>query len=361
MPLVQPFLFKLLIMIQVAFKKYILNFKTPSGTSRGILNTKTSYFIKVWDSVFPSVCGVGECSIIDGLSPDNEDEIVTQLDKIVANPELLNREYLNSLFYLPALRFGLEMALLDLKNGGVKNFFRTPFSQGLEGQKINGLIWMNTKEHMLQQVKSKLNLGFKCLKLKIGAINFDDELSILQSLRKEYDEHDLEIRVDANGSFSPTEALNKLLLLDELDIHSIEQPIKAGQWQEMANLCEKSPLPIALDEELIGIYTENEQIELLETINPHYCIFKPSLLGGFEATHQWIKWCGELSIPWWATSALESNIGLNAIAQFTAQFYNPLPQGLGTGQLYTNNPKSPLEIKGQYLFYTQVGSWETII
>jgi o-succinylbenzoate synthase len=345
-------------MIEVAFKKYILEFKTPSGTSRGILNTKTSYFINVWDNNSPTVIGMGECSLIEGLSPDNENEIRAQLEKIVAQPTVLNQEYLVSISHLPALRFGLEMALLDLKNGGTRHFFRTPFSQGLEGQKINGLIWMNTKEHMLEQVKHKLKEGFKCLKLKIGAINFEDEIAIIRSLRNEFDEHDLEIRVDANGAFSTLDALNKLQLLDELDIHSIEQPIKAGQWEEMAALCEKSPLPIALDEELIGVYALEEQIKLLETINPHYCIFKPSLLGGFEATYQWIKLCGELSIPWWATSALESNIGLNAIAQFTAQFYNPLPQGLGTGQLYTNNIDSPLEIVGQRLHYNNALSWK---
>jgi o-succinylbenzoate synthase len=345
-------------MLKADYKKYSLNFKEASGTSRGILNSKTSYFLKIWNSESPDIFGIGECSLIEGLSPDDEQELELQLKKIVGQPEIMSEHYLGSVAHLPSLRFGIEMAMLDFKNGGHKQFFRSPFSQGLEGQKINGLIWMNTKDHMLQQVKTKLAAGYSCLKLKIGAINFNDELAILRSLRKEFDEHDLEIRVDANGAFTSSEALNKLNQLDELDIHSIEQPIKAGQWQEMAALCEKSPLDIALDEELIGIYSQEDQIKLLETINPHYCIFKPSLIGGFEATYQWIKLCGELSIPWWATSALESNIGLNAVAQFTAQFYNPLPQGLGTGQLYTNNIKSPLEIKGQRLFYNSNLNWD---
>ena len=270
------------------------------------------------------------------------------------SPAILNQALLD----FPAIRMGLEMSFLDLKSGGNRNYFNSHFTKGIQPIHINGLIWMGDTSFMLEQIKGKLADGFKCLKLKIGASSFEEELKVIQNIRKEYDEHDLEIRVDANGAFSSADALDKLNRLEELEIHSIEQPIKQGQWQEMAKLCEETELPIALDEELIGTYDPARMTEMLETINPQFIILKPSLLGGFNATYQWIQAAGEMSIPWWITSALESNVGLAAIAQFTGQFYNPLPQGLGTGQLYTSNINCPLQLDGQILSYNQDKNWD---
>jgi o-succinylbenzoate synthase len=345
-------------MLQASFTKYPLKFNRPSGTSRGVLTEKTCYFLKIFSNDDPNVFGLGEVSIIEGLSIDDPKELDKKLTWLCANInnsiESLNEE----LLLFPVIRMGLEMAFLDLKSGGNREYFRSHFTKGIQSMKINGLIWMGDTEFMLEQIESKIENGFKCLKLKIGALNFEDELAVIKSIRDHYDEHDLEIRVDANGAFSPQDALEKLKRLSELEIHSIEQPIKQGQWQEMAKLCLETPLPIALDEELIGTYDPLKMKEMLETINPQYIILKPSLLGGFAATYQWIQAAGEMSIPWWITSALESNVGLSAIAQFTAQFYNPLPQGLGTGQLYTSNVDCPLKLEGQNLSYDLEKTWD---
>lgn len=326
--------------------KHILNFKQASGTSRGILHTKPSYFIVLEKD---GQKGIGECGLLPGLSIDNLDEYEDTLDKICKNPE----HYLNNyslLLLFPSIRMGLETAELDLKN---KNhiLFRSEFSNGEKGIDINGLVWMGSKEFMYNQLVDKLEQGFHCIKLKIGAINFKDELSLLSHIRKHFSAKEIEIRVDANGAFAPHEALEKLNRLSDFHIHSIEQPIKQGQWQEMAQLVSQSPIDIALDEELIGVVHAKEQQELLKTIQPPYVIFKPSLLGGLKATEQWITWCNDTDIKWWATSALEGSVGLNAIAQWTAVQNNPMPQGLGTGALYTNNFDSPLEVdKGQLLY-----------
>jgi len=345
-------------MLQANFTKYPLTFKRPSGTSRGVLTEKTCYFIKVHDSDNPEVFGLGEISIIEGLSVDNPSQLEENLKWVCQN---INEEITTlfaQLMDFPAIRMGVEMALLDLKSGGKRVYFNSHFTRGIQPININGLIWMGDTSFMLNQIKEKLAQGFKCLKLKIGALNFEEEYKVIQAIREEYDEHELEIRVDANGAFSAEDALSKLDRLSELDLHSIEQPIKQGQWQEMAQLCEETELPIALDEELIGTYDPNRMTEMLETINPDYIILKPSLLGGFRAAHQWIEAAGEMSIPWWATSALESNVGLAAIAQFTGQYYNPLPQGLGTGQLYTSNVDSPLQLDGQVLSYKTETLWD---
>lgn len=345
-------------MFQASFVKYPLEFKRPSGTSRGILTTKDSWLLKVWSEEDPSCYGIGEASIITGLSIDDPTLMETMLQWVV---EHVNDPYdsINShLSSFPSIQMAVEMAFLDLKGGGNRVWFRSPLIRQDVPIKINGLIWMGEEDFMLKQIEDKLKLGFSCLKMKIGAINFEQEIAILQSIRKRFDEHELELRVDANGAFSPEEALDKLQRLADLDIHSIEQPIKQGQASKMAALCNQTPLPIALDEELIGVRTSEEKRELLEIINPQYIILKPSLLGGFDVTYEWIQLAGEMSIPWWITSALESNVGLAAIAQFTSQFYNPLPQGLGTGQLYTNNIDCPLVLKGEMLFNDSSLSWD---
>jgi o-succinylbenzoate synthase len=300
--------------------------------------------------------GYGECSLIDGLSPDNVDELTRTLDNLIRDPQQM-LPHIRKMDHLPSFQFGFETAFFDSlqKNGGI--LFPSAFTSGEKGIQINGLIWMGTKEYMLEQIKEKLDLGFSCLKLKIGAINFEDELAVLSYIRTHFDANQLELRVDANGAFNPDDASEKLKRLSEHQLHSIEQPIKQGQWNEMAHLCQTTPISIALDEELIGITSIEQKTAMLETIKPQYIIIKPSLVGGLEKSDEWISLAEKLNIGWWATSALESNIGLNAIAQWTATKNLDLPQGLGTGQLFTNNIASPLYLKGEHLYYSPEANW----
>jgi len=344
-------------MLTAKYIKHVLNFKLPSGTSRGVLTNKESWYLIVSDTDAPNIKGIGECSLIPGLSPDDYDSYETKLNYVCDN---ITKEtaLLSELTEYPSIQFGLETALLDLKAEGTKKLFKSQFLNMDIPITINGLIWMGDKDFMIKQIKTKLNDGFNCLKLKIGAINFEDEVNILRNIRSEFNPEELELRVDANGAFSTSEVSKKLNVLSEFDIHSIEQPIKQKQYKEMAELCADSPIPIALDEELIGINNLEDKIWLLEKIEPHYIILKPSLIGGFKGTNEWIEIAGEMSIPWWITSALESNIGLNAITQFAATFNNPLPQGLGTGQLYTNNIDCPLTLKNDKLHYDHNKIWD---
>jgi L-alanine-DL-glutamate epimerase-like enolase superfamily enzyme len=281
-------------------------------------------------------------------------------DKLNKVCELLNNHYEpNSidLSTFPSIAFGLETALLDLKAKGSKQLFESKFSIGETGIPINGLVWMGDKAFMQKQIREKIAADYQCIKLKIGALDFETELAILADIRQQFSAKDIEIRLDANGAFSANEALEKLEKLAAYDIHSIEQPIRQGQSNEMAEICQKSPIPIVLDEELIGVnHTDREQ--LLEKIKPAYIILKPSLLGGFNTCENWIKLAKTHNIGWWITSALESNIGLNAIAQWTYTLNSPLPQGLGTGQLYHNNIPSPLQIKNAQLFYNPKEQWD---
>lgn len=336
---------------------YNLIFKKPSGTSRGILTSKKIWLLKVWNEESPEVFGLGECALFRGLSAEDRPGYENVLQSLTPNlpplPELIEQ-----LRDFPSILFGLETALADLKNGGKRIIYPSTFSEGKSSIRINGLIWMGTKAEMQKQIQDKIEQGFSCIKLKIGAIDFDAELDLLKTIRQEFDAGTIELRVDANGAFSPADALRKLEALSKLNIHSIEQPIKAGQWQEMAQLCANTPLPIALDEELIGINDLSQKRLLLETIRPQYIILKPSLHGGFAGSEEWIKLANEQHIDWWATSALESNIGLNAIAQWCATQKNEMPQGLGTGQLYTNNFESPLSLTGENLFYDHQKVWK---
>jgi len=338
-------------MLQLSYEPYTLKFKQPSGTSRGILKEKKIWLTTVWDSNNPAIKGKGECNPLVGLSIDDIPEYEEKLKQICDNFSDYQDGLYEKLIQFPSIYFGIEMALLDLKRGGQQIYFNTPLIKFNQPIKINGLIWMGEESFMLDQIEQKLAEGFKCLKMKIGAIDFEKEKSILASIRKRFNAEELELRVDANGGFSAEDALQKLKNLDQFDIHSIEQPIQQGQLKEMKQLCLESPIPIALDEELIGVLKREEKRELLESILPQYIILKPSLVGGFKGSLEWIELAGELSIPWWITSALESNIGLNAIAQFTSTLYNPLPQGLGTGGLYLNNFESPLSLKGEFLSY----------
>lgn len=347
--------------------RYNLKFKFDAGTSRGVIRDKNSFFIKVYESHNPSVFGIGESGPLAGLSIDYVEDLELRLLEIMhlltsfPKPKDKNQVYdfakdIAGEAY-PSVRFALEVALIDLLNNGKRKIFQNTFSEGVLPISINGLVWMGNPEFMLQQVQAKINSGFKCIKIKIGALDFETECSILAHIRKTYSQEQIELRVDANGAFSAEGALRKLEALSKYQIHSIEQPVAAGKIDLMAELCSKSPLPIALDEELIGVYGKNKRF-LLDEINPSYIILKPTLLGGLKETDQWISLAEELGIKWWITSALESNIGLNAICQFTAEYDNLLPQGLGTGQLYHNNIKSPLEISEGKIFYNINKNWD---
>jgi len=347
-------------MLKADYIHYPLNFKRPSGTSRGILTEKDSWFIRIWDDRNPEIKGVGECSIIKGLSPDDREGYLDKLKEVCDQIDDFWYYLEEGLREWPSIYFGLETAFLDFKAKGSKILFPSKFTTGEKSIPINGLIWMGDSVFMKEQIQQKLEAGFDCIKMKIGAIHFKEELLLLESIRKEFGSDKIELRVDANGAFGVDSALDKLKDLSQFQLHSIEQPIKAGQWRDMAQLCESTPLPIALDEELIGVYNLQAKLDLLDTIKPQYIILKPSLLGGIKGSKEWIDIAEERNIPWWITSALESNIRLNAIVQWTYTLNNSLPQGLGTGQLYTNNISSPLVISRGNLKYDTNLNWETI-
>lgn len=338
-------------MISAQFSKRIFHFKNPSGTSRGILTEKLSWFIELTDG---KQKGIGECSIIEGLSPDfvNESNYESKLKFVVnqINGGQLNLENAPSLLIdFPSILFGIETAFLDLKNGGNQIIFKNDFSLGKRNIPINGLIWMGTEEFMKSQIDQKISEGFSTLKMKIGAIDFETEFKLLQSIREKYNSDLMTLRVDANGSFSAEKAPEILERLATLEIHSIEQPIAVGQLDQMRKLCATTRTPIALDEELIGINSTAEKKALLSTIKPQYIILKPSLHGGISSCREWISIAESHQIPWWMTSALESNIGLNAICQFVGEYENQLPQGLGTGGLYVDNINSNLYLEQGYI------------
>ncbi len=340
--------------MQATYHKYILNFKRPSGTSRGILKNKETWFIILNDN---GKQGIGECGILRSLSIDDRPDYEEKLKWVCANINLGLEKLLSEIFNFPSIQFGLEQAFLSLQSQTKFELFPSKFTQGEKFIPVNGLVWMGTKEFMKAQIKEKLTSGFSCIKMKIGAIDFETEMELLTSIRKEFSSNEIELRVDANGAFKPKEALEKLKRLSALGIHSIEQPIKQGQLEEMALLCEKTPLPIALDEELIGVFSETKKEEIVQIIQPQFIILKPSLIGGFNGSEQWIEKAKKYNISWWITSALESNVGLNAIAQWTFTLQNNIPQGLGTGGLYTNNFDSPLEIHKGNLHYNTLKKW----
>lgn len=334
--------------------KYILNFKKPSGTSRGIMNTKETWFIKLEDK---GKIGIGECGILRGLSIDDRPDYEEKLKWACENIHLGLEVLITELEEYPSIQFGLEIAFISLGSSNEFIIFPSAFTKSLDSIPINGLVWMGSEDFMRGQISEKIDSGFNCIKLKIGAIDFQTELNILKSIRKEFSESDIELRVDANGAFSTREALEKLKKLSDYKIHSIEQPIKPGQYDEMASLCDVTPIPIALDEELIGVFGRDRKKVLIQDIKPQYIILKPSLIGGFKGSSEWIDLAKENDINWWVTSALESNIGLNAIAQWTYTLENKMPQGLGTGGLFTNNFVSPLTVKNGTLRYNINQDW----
>lgn len=329
------------------FQKYELQFKKRATTSRGAMNTRTIWYLFLEEN---GKTGLGECAPIPGLSIETNEEIDQLIPELCANPERYIQDK-SLLLNFPSLLFALETAFIDLQNGGKRILFPSAFTEGKSGILINGLIWMDEIDVMQSQIEEKLEQGFHCIKLKIGAKDFEQELQLLKSIRQRFTTEQITLRVDANGAFLPDEAIDKLRALAELDIHSIEQPIAAGNSNEMARICSQTPLPVALDEELIGVHTKAEKEELLNRIKPQYLILKPSLHGGFSGCDEWIALANERGISWWITSYLESNIGLNAIAQWTFTKNTKIHQGLGTGQLFTNNIESPLEIRGEKLWF----------
>ena len=337
-------------MIKASIKHKEFKFRLPATTSRGTLHSKSVYYLVLYEDSNPFVTGIGECSVFPGLSMDDTEGFVEKLEEIV---DLINRGWYNlktPLPGFPSINFALEVAIKDLENEGSKILFPSEFTQGKKPVRINGLIWMGSKTDMIRQIDEKLDSGFTCLKMKIGALDFDEEYELLASLRKRYKKEDLELRLDANGAFPPDEALEYMYRLSDLFVHSIEQPILPSQLEEMAVLCETTPIPVALDEELIGKHPIENKRQLLKMIKPQYIVLKPGLLGGLRSCEEWIQAAEERKIGWWVTSALETNIGLNAIAQWTFTLKPKIAQGLGTGTLFENNIESPLAVAGEKLY-----------
>ena len=353
------------------YQIHTLQFRFEAGTSRGTMTEKTSWLIQINDSTQPEVQGFGECGPLSGLSidavPDFEErlkrvcQLFNQLDLEVFPfnlPILLDQLVPTD---LPSVRFGFETALIDYMSGGQRILFDNSFSKGQKSIPINGLIWMGSIDFMTRQIEEKLNSGYTTLKMKVGARDFDEECKLLGSIRTRFTPEEITLRIDANGAFEPANVTEKLKRLSDYHLHSIEQPVRPGQPELMAQLATESPVPIALDEELIGKVSYLDKFSLLKQIHPPYIILKPTLLGGFQQCREWIEIADRLEIEWWMTSALESNIGLNAIAQFTAQYDTTLPQGLGTGQLYHNNFDSPLTISKGELWYDPSHAWHISI
>lgn len=371
-------------MYKIEISERTLHFKQPAGTSRGVYTTRHSYYLTLTSDELPGVEGVGECATLPDLSCDAKPEYEMTLRQVCQMVEQMGRIPYDMIRAYPSITFGLETAFASffdaakkfleivpaegasssemLKQKGVSvpagmenltELFGSPFGRGEEGITINGLVWMGTYEEMLARLEEKLQAGFHCVKLKIGAIDFFKELDLIKRIRDVYTKEQVELRVDANGGFLPENAMSQLEALAKYDIHSIEQPIKQHQWPKMAQLCRETPLPIALDEELIGVNVRSMKQALLDTVCPQYIILKPSLHGGIYGCNEWIELANQRGIGSWITSALESNIGLNAIAHYAAKVYGSnvkMPQGLGTGQLFTDNIPMPLEIRGDKLF-----------
>jgi len=341
--------------MKATYKKHILNFKRPSGTSRGVMTEKETWFLLLEEN---GKTGIGECGLLRGLSIDDRPDYEEKLQWVCENIDFGKDKLWNKLIEFPSIQFGVEMAFLSLQSKTPFELFPSNFTEGKSNMLINGLVWMGEESFMKTQIEEKLAQGFSCIKLKIGAIDFEKEIGLLRFIRQNFDVKTIEIRVDANGAFNSNEALDKLNQLFEFELHSIEQPIQKNNTDMMSELCKSTPIPIALDEELIGVFGIQQKESLLAKIQPQYIILKPSLVGGFKGTLEWIELAEKHNIGWWITSALESNVGLNAIAQFTYTLNNKMPQGLGTGGLYTNNFDCPLEIVKGYIGYNPDKNWD---
>jgi o-succinylbenzoate synthase len=335
---------------KTSIEPYTLHFRKPAGTSRGVYQIHDVWYVRLSSMEYPGRFGIGECAPLPDLSCDALPDYAGHLEQACRSLERTGALDYEALRPYPSILFGLETALRHLERGSYA-LWDSPFSRSEQGIPINGLIWMGPFREMEVQIKEKIQAGFKCIKLKIGALHFEKELELLHQVRRHFSPEAITLRVDANGAFAPGEALEKLQRLSELGLHSIEQPVKAGQWDVLSHLTAHTPLPIALDEELTGCHLPEEKRRLLETIKPQYIVLKPTLHGGIAGCTEWIRLADELGIGWWITSALESTIGLNAIAQWCATLHNPLHQGLGTGGLYTDNIEMPLSIQGERLWY----------
>ena len=343
--------------MQASYSKHILDFKEPSGTSRGILRQKETWFLTLKEN---ERWGIGECGLLKGLScddrPDYEDKLKWVCEHIHIGKDALYEEMRS----FPSIQMGIETAFLSLISEDPFKLFPSKFTESEDTLPINGLIWMGDQSFMMDQLEQKLATGFKCIKMKVGAIDFKKELAVLKSIRQRFSKNEITLRVDANGAFTPKEALSRLKDLAAFEIHSIEQPIKPRQWEDIAFLCKNTPLPIALDEELIGVFDSDQKKRLLDSIKPQFIILKPSFIGGFKGSQEWINLAKKQNIGWWITSALESNVGLNAISQWTYTLNTNGPQGLGTGSLFTNNLDSPLEVKNGFIGYNNTKIWSRI-
>tara|TARA_B100000767_G_C19778651_1_gene544510 strand:- start:10668 stop:11702 length:1035 start_codon:yes stop_codon:yes gene_type:complete len=343
--------------MKASYSKHILDFNEPSGTSRGILRQKETWFLILKEN---ERWGIGECGLLKGLScddrPDYEEKLKWVCDHIHLGKDVLYKE----MRAFPSIQMGIETTFISLTSEDPFKLFPSKFTESEDTLPINGLMWMGDQSFMMDQFEQKLASGFKCIKMKVGAIDFKKELAVLKLIRQRFSKNEISLRVDANGAFTPKEALSKLEDLAALEIHSIEQPIKSGQWEAMATLCENTPLPIALDEELIGVFDLEQKKHLLDSIKPQLIILKPSFIGGFKGSQEWINLAQRQNIGWWITSALESNVGLNAISQWTYTLNTNGPQGLGTGSLFTNNVDSPLEVKNGFIGYNNAKIWSKI-
>jgi O-succinylbenzoate synthase len=345
-------------MLSAKLIKRDLKFAFPAGTSRGVLHEKPTWYLQIWKDDAPEIIGTGECSPIWGLSPEKESEYESLLEKTLFEINNFEKLLSTDLLPYPSIYFGVETALMDLFKGGKKIFFQNSFTEGHEGIQINGLVWMNTIDEMYTQAVEKSKQGFTCIKLKIGSLKLDEEINLLKQLRNEFG-NNITLRVDANGAFDYSTAKEILTQLKSINIHSIEQPLKAGD-PKLEDLCKQNIIPIALDEELIGKFESTNKEELIARIRPQYLVLKPSLHGGFMGCRQWINAAEKNKCGWWMTSALESNIGLNAIAQYTFQTKNKMHHGLGTGKIYTNNIESPLNVKEDKLWFDNNAQWGEI-
>lgn len=345
-------------MLKASWCKYNLRFKQPAQTSRETMTCRPTYFVKVWDDSDPANFGIGECGLFRGLSCDDRFDYEYVLNNACLNIGQLNEAVLPTMLEsFPSILFGFESAIADLNHHGQGIMWDSPWISDHMPLQLNGLVWMGNFDEMLQRVGEKLKEGFSCIKFKIGGIDFEKEIELIREVRKSFSKERIEIRLDANGGFSSDEVIDKLDRLAAFEIHSIEQPIRQGQWKRMAEICRESPIPIALDEELIGV-TPIGQRKLIETIMPQYIILKPTLCGGFSGSNHWIETAEEHGVGWWATSALESNIGLNAISQWVSCKKPQMVQGLGTGALFINNIPSPILQKGEWLHYDTNRPWD---
>ncbi len=345
-------------MIKASYLRKTLHFVRPAGTSRGILYSKPAWYFFLYDSNDPLITGIGECSYIPGLSEETEEKLEQNIQEICSKINNGTFDVRTEIPSCPSMGFAIEAALLDLSHGGQRILFPSGFVSGHGSIPINGLIWMGNMNSMLKQIDEKIAQNYRCLKLKIGALEFSEELEIISYIRRHFSAKELELRVDANGAFKPDNVMNFLYELARFDIHSIEQPVEKGQWDQMAEICSESPVPVALDEELTGFYCFNEKENLIRNIKPQYLVLKPGLLGGFKQASEYINLAKEAGIGWWVTSSLESNIGLNALAQWTYTLGNNMPQGLGTGLLYKENVVCPLELSGDRLCYNVRKKWD---